>query len=111
VRAISVGSQPTAATLTTVYTVPTGYYALFNLLYCHNAGGSTKHFTAQWYDASSATTYTILNEYSLSSKEYLKFDGGAYIVLEEGDQIKVTTESGSTYSFIATFEQIGLTRA
>ena len=84
-RAISVGKNLTAATATTLYTVPTGYYALFNLLYAHNAGGATKHFTAQWYDSSSSTSFDILKEYSLNSKEYLKFDGGAYIVLEEGD--------------------------
>jgi hypothetical protein len=41
----------------------------------------------------------------------LQFDGNAYIVLEEGDKIKITTESGSTFSFIATFEEEGLTRA
>lgn len=109
-RPVSVGISPTAATLTTVYTVPTGYYALFNLLYAHNASGSTKHFTAQWYDASSSTSYNILFEYSLSSKEYLKFDGGAYIVLEEGDQVRVTTETGSTYTFICTFEVQGAQR-
>ncbi len=110
-REVSVGVSPTAATLTTVYTVPTGYYAKFNLLYAHNAGGSTKHFTAQWYDSSASATYDILNEYSLSSKEYLKFDGGAYIVMEEGDRLQVTTETSSVYTFLATFEQIGLTRA
>lgn len=109
-RPVSVGVSPTAATLTTVYTVPTGYYALFNLLYAHNAGGSTKHFTAQWYDSSASTSYDILKEYSLSSKEYLKFDGGAYIVLEEGDQLRVTTETGSTYTFLATFVIYGAQR-
>ena len=109
-RPISVGVSPTAATLTTVYTVPTGYYALFNLLYAHNATGSTKHFTAQWYDASATTSYDILKEYNLSSKEYLKFDGGAYIVLEEGDQLRVTTEASSTYTILATFELYGAQR-
>lgn len=109
-RPVSVGVSPTAATLTTVYTVPTGYYALFNLLYAHNASGSTKHFTAQWYDASTTTVFDILKEYSLTAKEYLKFDGGAYIVLEEGDQIRVTTESGSTYTILATFELEGASR-
>lgn len=109
-RPVSVGISPTAATLTTVYTVPTGYYALFNLLYAHNASGSTKHFTAQWYDSSSSTSYDILKEYSLNAKDYLKFDGGAYIVLEEGDQVRVTTETGSTYTFICTFEVQGAQR-
>lgn len=109
-RPISVGSTPTAAVLTTVYTVPTGYYALFNLMYLHNTTGSTKSITAQWYDSSATTSYDILTSYSMGSKDYLKFDGGAYIVMEEGDQFRVTTESGSTFSVLATFELLGLTR-
>jgi hypothetical protein len=110
VRPISVAATPTAATLTTVYTVPTGYYALFNLMYLHNTTGSTKSITAQWYDSSAATSYDILSSYNMSSKEYLKFDGGAYIVMEEGDQFRVTTESGSTFSVLGTFELYGAQR-
>jgi hypothetical protein len=53
----------------------------------------------------------ILTAYSLASKEYLEFNGVAYIVLEEGDRLQITTEAASSFSFIATFEQIGLTRA
>lgn len=109
-RPVSVAATPTAATLTTVYTVPTGYYALFNLMYLHNTTGSTKSITAQWYDSSAATSYDILSNYNMSSKEYLKFDGGAYIVLEEGDQFRVTTESGSTFSVLGTFELYGAQR-
>lgn len=109
-RPVSVATTPTAATLTTVYTVPTGYYALFNLMYLHNTTGSTKTITAQWYDASVATSYDILTDYSMGSKDYLKFDGGAYIVLEEGDQFRVTTESGSTFSVLGTFELYGAQR-
>ena len=41
---------------------------------------------------------------------YLQFDGAAYIVLEEGDKIEITTEAGSTFSFIATFEVFGAQR-
>ena len=110
-RPVSVGINPTAATLTTVYTVPTGYYAKFTVMYIHNTGGSTKHITVQWYDASSATTLDILTALDFTSKQYLQFDGAAYIVLEEGDRLQITTQSASTFSFIATFEQIGLTRA
>ena len=110
-RPLSVGINPTANTLTTVYTVPTGYYAKFTVMYVHNTGGSTKHITVQWYDSSAATTLDILTSYNLTSKTYLQFDGAAYIVLEEGDKIQITTQSASSFSFIATFEQIGLTRA
>jgi hypothetical protein len=109
-RAISVGANLTANTLTTLYTVPTGYYSKFTVMYIHNTGGSTKHITVQWFDASASSTLDILTEYNFTSKNYLQFDGNAYIVFEEGDKLKITTESGSSFSFIATFEQIGLTR-
>jgi hypothetical protein len=110
-RALSVGVSPTAAVDTTVYTCPKGYYAKFTVMYIHNTGGSTKHITVQWYDASANTTLDILTQYNFTSKQYLQFDGNAYIVLEEDDKIKITTEAGSTFSFIATFEQEGLARA
>ena len=110
-RALSVGVSPTAAVDTTVYTCPTGYYAKFTVMYIHNTGGSTKHITVQWFDSSANTTLDILTQYDFSSKTYLQFDGNAYIVLEEDDKIKITTQAGSTFSFIATFEQEGLARA
>ena len=110
-RALSVGVSPTAAVDTTVYTCPKGYYAKFTVMYIHNTGGSTKHITVQWYDASANTTLDILTQYDFTAKQYLQFDGNAYIVLEEDDKIKITTQSASTFSFIATFEQEGLARA
>ena len=110
-RALSVGVSPTAAVDTTVYTCPRGYYAKFTVMYIHNTGGSTKHITVQWFDSSANTTLDILTQYNFTSKNYLQFDGNAYIVLEEGDKIKITTQSASSFSFIATFEEEGLTRA
>jgi hypothetical protein len=110
-RALSVGVSPTAAVDTTVYTCPKGYYAKFTVMYIHNTGGSTKHITVQWFDASASTTLDILTALDFSTKEYLQFDGNAYIVLEEDDKIKITTQAGSSFSFIATFEQEGLARA
>jgi hypothetical protein len=110
-RALSVGISPTAAVDTTVYTCPRGYYSKFTVMYIHNTGGSTKHITVQWFDASANTTLDILTQYDFSSKTYLQFDGNAYIVFEEGDKLKITTQSASSFSFIATFEEEGLTRA
>jgi hypothetical protein len=110
-RALSVGVSPTAAVDTTVYTCPRGYYSRFTVMYIHNTGGSTKHITVQWFDASANSTLDILTQYDFSSKTYLQFDGNAYIVFEEGDKLKITTQSASSFSFIATFEEEGLTRA
>lgn len=102
-REYSVGATPTAGSTTTLYTVPTGYRALWNLSYLHNTSGSTKNCTLSWFDSSASLTYDILSQYNFSSKEYLKLDGGAYVVLEEGDQVKVTPEAGSTFTVVLTF--------
>jgi len=105
-REHSVGLNLVADTLTTVYTVPTGYYAKWNLLYLFNGTGSTKHCTVYWTDASASTNIYVLNQNTVSSKEYLRIDGGAYVVLEEGDTIKMQSEAGSSFSAICTFEVI-----
>jgi len=102
-RELSVGATPTAGSTSTLYTVPKGYRALWNLSYMHNTSGSTKHLTLTWYDSSAALTYDILNQYNFSSKDYLTLDGNALVVLEEGDQVRVTPEAGSTFTVILTF--------
>lgn len=105
-RQISVGNNLTAATKTTVYTVPTGYYALWNLCYIVNHTGNNKYIDVFWYDKSTNTEIKVLDNYILSAGNFLKFDGGAYIVLEEGDQIRTESETGSDMSIINTFEVI-----
>jgi hypothetical protein len=105
-REFSVGNNLTAATKTTVYTVPTGYYAKWNLCYVVNHTGNNKTIDAIWYDASANTEIYVLDSYILSPTQFIKFDGGAYVVLEEGDQIRLESESGSTMSAINTFELI-----
>jgi len=103
-RSITNGGNLTAATETTIYTVPTGYYAKWNLLYLLNGTGSSKHMTVVWRDSSANTDIYILNQYTIASKEFFKLDGGAYMVLEAGDTIKMTSEAGSSFSYICTFE-------
>jgi len=103
---VSVGNTLTAGSTTVVYKVPTGYAAKWNLMYLHNTSGNTKHITAKWYDIGTTTEYFILNEYGMTAKEYLKFDGNAYIMLDEGDEVRLTPEAASTFSSINTFELV-----
>lgn len=105
-RPVTVGLNLSAGVLTTVYTVPVGYYAKWNLMYVFNGSGSTKSFTAYWHDASASTDVYVLNANSISAKEYVRMDGGAYVVMEEGDKVMMQSESGSTFSTICTFELI-----
>ncbi len=110
-RPLSVGSKPTAATLTTLYTVPLGYFAKLVTFLAVNETGNNKHITLEWYDASTAQTYQLLYQIVVSAKSYLLLGAPNYIVLEEGDIIRVTTESDSIYSVVATFEVDGSQRA
>lgn len=103
---VSVGHNLTAGSTTEVYKVPTGYAAKWNLMYVHNASGNTKHITTKWYDLSTNTEYLVLEQYSMAAKEYLKFDGGAYVLLDEGDEIRLTPEASSAFSSINTFELV-----
>jgi hypothetical protein len=105
-KPFSVGKNLVANTKTTLYTIPAGYYAKWNLLYAHNSTASAKNFSAWWYDSSTTTEVAIVDAYPLPSKEYLKFDGGAYVVLEEGDEIRVLAETGATASCLITLELV-----
>lgn len=104
-RELSVGKNLTPATLTTIYTVPTGYYVKWNLMYLFNGTGATKTIFAYWHDASESTNIYVFNG-SVNAKEYVRMDGGAYVVLEEGDKVMMQSEAGSTFSTICTFELI-----
>jgi hypothetical protein len=103
-KSVSVGLNLTAGVETTVYTVPAGYTAKWNLMYIMNGTGSTKSITVKWNEVDSATDIYIMNATSIASKEYFKMDGGAYVVMEEGDTVKMTPEAGSSFSTICTFE-------
>lgn len=102
-RHLSVGLNLTAGSSNLVYTVPEGYTAQWNLMYLHNSGGSTKTITVAWYDKSTNTTILVFDGFSVASKDYFKMDGGAYVVLEEGDTISMTPESASAFYTICTF--------
>lgn len=96
-----------ANTKTTMYTIPTKHVAEMTLLYANHGTASAKHFTAWIYKHSTATEIPIVYEYSLSAKNYLRFDGNAYILFEEGDELRVQIETGATNpSCFATFEVI-----
>ena len=103
-RPVSVGTTLTTSTKTTVYTVPTGYYAMWSLAYAVNHSGNNKFIDIIWYDASDNLEHFVLDNYVLSPTQFIKFDGGAYIVLEEGDQVRVQAEASSTFNVINTFE-------
>jgi hypothetical protein len=109
-RALSVGVDLTANTLTNVFTVPLGYYAKIVLVRATNKTGSTKYISLDWTDTSAAVTYSISYQQAVTTFT-TGFDfGDSYLVLEEGDILKATSEVSSTFTVLATIELIGLTR-
>jgi hypothetical protein len=102
-RPVSVGVNLTSATATTIYTVPLGYFAKWNLMYIFNNSGSTKSISAYWRDSSASADIYVHNG-SIASKNYVRMDGGAYVVMEEGDTVVMQDEAGSSFSTICTFE-------
>lgn len=109
-REITVGANPTAATLTTLYTVPTGYYAKVVLMRVANATAANKHVTFDWVDASASATYSVVYQSTVSAKTTYDWGGTSYFVMEEGDSLKVTTESASTFAVLVTIELEGAQR-
>jgi len=110
VRPVSISKNLTANTATTLYTVPTGYYARCVLLHTCNTTPS-KHISFSWYDASAATSTLIVSEQVLSARTTLTLMSDIqYFVMEEGDYLTTTSEAGSTMSVLATFEVSGAQR-
>jgi hypothetical protein len=95
-RSVSIGKVLVANTKTTMYTVPTKYTGRWNLLHVTNGTSSAKKVDAWWYDASANVEIPVIFGYGVSGGNYLQFNGGSYIMLEEGDEIRVKIETGAT---------------
>ena len=102
-RKVSVGKHLVGGTTYTMYTVPTGYRASWNLLYMINNTASSKAFTVSWMDAEDNLICHVFQSYPISSKTNLMFDGGAWVNMEEGHYITIQAESGSDADAICSF--------
>jgi hypothetical protein len=65
--------------------------------------------TFEWYDASMAQSYQLVYQDIVAAKDFFILND--YVVLEEGDVLRVETESASTFSIIVTIELEGSQRA
>jgi hypothetical protein len=107
-RPLSVGKNLTANTKTTVFTTPTRQVGRWLLAHISNHTGNNKAVSMWWYDKSENTEVVVIDQYSLDAKKTLQFGGGnIYVALEEGDEIRITSETGSTMSIIVTVELEG----
>lgn len=103
-RKVSVGKHLVGGTTYTMYTVPSGYRASWNLLYMINNTSAAKVFTVAWMDADDNLICHVFQNYPISSKNYLMFDSGAWVNMEEGHYITIQAESGADADAICSFE-------
>jgi len=103
-RSHSVGKNLTANTLTTLFTVPTQNVAKTMNILVSNHSASAKHMTVYWYDASENTSIEILFEYNLTAKSYLILDSGFFFLMDEDDELRAKSETGSNATIVVSFE-------
>jgi len=100
----SIGNNLTANTLTTLFTVPTRSLAKATNILVSNHSTSSKHITVYWYDASANVSIEVLYQYNLTAKAYLIIDSGFYFMMDEKDELRAISQTGSTTTIVASFE-------
>ena len=103
-RKISVATTKTTAAKETLYTVPVKNTGLWTLAYVISTA-STETPSIYWYDASTATEYLILSGKNLGAGEYILLSD-AEVVLQEGDQLRVSQAGTNSVTYIFTVELI-----
>ena len=80
-------------TLADIYTVPNGKRARWVLMYATNTSGSNGTIDVKYYDSSASATLAVLEDYTISAKDFLQVGGEihAFIMMEEGDKIQASS--------------------
>lgn len=84
-------STPSAATETTLYTVPAANVAIVSSLRVTNENAGSTALTVTVYPGGGATGYSLLKTYSLPTSQTMDVLSGVTCVLETGDVLKVTS--------------------
>jgi hypothetical protein len=103
-RKISVATTKTTTAEETLYTIPVKNTGLWQLAYVISIDG-TNTPTVYWYDASADTEYLILSGKNLGAGEFVLLSE-AEVVLQEGDQLRVSQSGTSSVTYIFTVELV-----
>jgi hypothetical protein len=103
-RKITVAKTKTTTTKETLYTVPVKNIGLWNMAYVISTAGIETP-SIFWYDASTDTEYLVFSGKNLGAGEYILLSQ-AEVVLQEGDQIRVSQAGTSSVTYIFTIELV-----
>jgi hypothetical protein len=103
-RPHSVGKNLTANTLTTLFTVPTRNMAITHDILMTNRGAGNKHISIYWYDKSTNTSIEVVHERAVSAKTSAVIDSNFSFVMDEEDELRAISETGSTMTVVASFD-------
>lgn len=104
----SVGVHPTAATETTIITVPKQQKIIItNILVTNHSGSGNNRDANLWWEHGHDNTHDV---YLFNDKNFAHADtyilNDINLVMKEEDKLKCLTDSGSIFSFIITFELV-----
>jgi hypothetical protein len=97
-------SIPSAATETTLYTVPAATTAVVRSLRVTNASSGATVLTVTQYDSGDVTAHYALKSKSLAVNTSTDVFNGVPFVLEEGDALKVTSSQADVTFYLSYLE-------
>lgn len=95
---------PSAATETTIYTVPSANTSVVSSLRVTNENASSASLTVAVYPLGGGTPYYLLRSYSLPTNQTMDAFSGVPLVLEATDVLKVTSSVASVDFFLSYLE-------
>lgn len=95
---------PSAATETTLYTVPAANTGVLSSLRVTNRNASTTALTVNVYPGGGATAYCLLKTYALPTNQTMDVFSGVPCVLETGDVIKVLSSLATVDFYLSYLE-------
>lgn len=95
---------PSAATETTIYTVPAANLAILSSLRVTNTNASYATLTAAVYPEGGATPYYVLKSYVLPASGTMDVFSGVSIVMSASDILKVTASVADVNFYLSYLE-------
>ena len=103
-RLRSFGKTIDGAATTTVYSCPNNFTSKVTLVFISNRTNGNVSVQLEWDDVSNGGPHNILSAYTIGGYSFLQLSD-AYLVLNSGDSLRVTTQSGAQIDVIVSCEE------